>query len=150
MKSESLIERILILIDKFRTQIYFSALSFAVLYLVLVGPYNNSQELVIIVVVFVSLLVVLVPDWSKFTPNIKGDNDGTSSSLSQRKRNLNEMISIAKERQQGALDAFNTIINILKINVEAENVEEQKKIVYNEIVEIIELMKAGAGSFSLK
>jgi hypothetical protein len=60
------------------------------------------------------------------------------------------MISIAKERQQGALDAFNTMINILKINVEAENVEEPKKIVYNEIVEIIELMKAGAGSFSLK
>ena len=148
METDNQLVKIVGFVTHFRTPIQMSALSFVIIYLVLIGPYNSQQELFVIAVIFLSFIVAIIPEWKKGEVNSELKNR-RNDSRAERDMHYNEVSFYARERKKGALGAYNAIMNLIKIKMEVEGLEEDKKVVYQEVLELVEIMKTGVDSFTV-
>jgi hypothetical protein len=149
--------KIISTLKEFRTPIQLAALSIAILYLVWIGQYTIQQKgFVSLIFVFIFLLSV-IPEWRKTEVDAELERRRINAGLERGKhftdatsRGISERTRIESvQRKQGALDAFSSIERHLERKLEENDLSDDDRIVYQQILEDLKIMKAGADSFAV-
>jgi len=156
-ESLSAIGKTLSVLKEFRTPIQIGALSLTVIYLIYTGPYENQYKILFCAIILSSLIIALIPEWRK--TEVEADierrkiNADLTRGIHWTEATFREMTERSRiesiQRKQGALDAFDILEDYFEGKLDNDKLEEQKREIYEEILEQIRLMKIGADSFAL-
>ena len=155
-ENQNQVLKVLSTLKEFRTPIQLGALSIIILYVVWNGQYTIQQQYFVSGMFFVIFFLSVIPIWRKTEVDAELEGRRIDADLERGKhwtdttfRESTERTRVESiQRKQGALDAFDSIKRFLEKRKEIEP-DEDKKIAYQQILEQIEAMKAGANSFAL-